>query len=480
VAARSVASNVTGSIAAHHHSWGCFAAAERLCYDGIGYGYDHPYWRWEALRITSSTKARIMLTIDLETARRFILGKQGLWPGRRWQGDLGTVAAMTAIEYLQLDPLQILARSQDITLYSRVLDYTPGLWETVAYEQRQFFDWGGWLAARPMAELPYWRVVMARERAGGPDCDAHIHQMGQEHALAIAEMRAILQERGLVNNRDFAMAARTRTNNYRGRKDSALALYYLWRIGEVMTHHRENFERVYALTTAVAPPHFLAESDAAAVDRFLVQKEVSFAGLARLNRTSDAWQRGVPFSQLKPILATLLAEEVLVEVRVEGWKALHYALHRDVPLLDALRAGQIPPAWAPLATTTTEEVTFLAPLDPVSARGRAKALFDFDYVWEVYKPVQQRKFGYYTLPVLWGDRLVARFDSKLDRTTNTFVILGLWLEDATLGTDTAFAVALARGFARFITFLGAGKLDATLIDAPLLRQQLIQSTKEFL
>ena len=82
-----------------------------------------------------------------------------------------------------------------------------------------------------------------------------------------------------------------------------------------------------------------------------------------------------------------------------------------------------------METTTTEEVVFLAPLDHVSARGRAKILFGFDYVWEVYKPEHQRKFGYYTLPVLWGDRLVARFDSKLDRTTNTFVILGLWLED---------------------------------------------------
>jgi uncharacterized protein YcaQ len=123
-----------------------------------------------------------------------------------------------------------------------------------------------------------------------------------------------------------------------------------------------------------------------------------------------------------------------------------------------------------LETTTTEEVVFLAPLDHVSARGRAKVLFGFDYVWEVYKPEHQRRFGYYTLPVLWGDRLVARFDSKLDRTTNTFVILGLWLEDEALGTDEAFAEALARGFARFVRFLGASKLDATAIREPLLRQ----------
>ena len=67
-----------------------------------------------------------MLTITIETARRFILGKQGLWPGRRWRGIEGTEQAMRAMEYLQLDPLHIIARSQDITLHSRVLAYTPG------------------------------------------------------------------------------------------------------------------------------------------------------------------------------------------------------------------------------------------------------------------------------------------------------------------------------------------------------------------
>ena len=102
-------------------------------------------------------------------------------------------------------------------------------------------------------------------------------------------------------------------------------------------------------------------------------------------------------------------------------------------------------------------------------------MFDFDYVWEVYKPADKRKFGYYTLPILWGDRLVGRFDSKLDRTTNTFVILGFWLEDEALGTDEAFAEALARGFARFVAFLGADKMDATAINEPLLRGHVVAS-----
>jgi len=413
-----------------------------------------------------------MIRIDLVTARRFILGKQGLWPGRRWHGLEGVQQAMRAMEYLQLDPLQIIARSHDIQLHSRVLAYSPGMWEQAAYQQRQFFDWGGWLAVRPMDELPCWRLVMRREADGNPDHDARIHQMGREHAAAIAEMRTILQERGVVSNRDFSMATRTRTQSYRGRKDSALALYFMWRTGEVMIHHRENFEHVYALTETVAPAHLLYEASEAEVDRFLIKKEIGFAGLARLNRTQDAYFRGAPLGRAQHIREALLAEGEICEVQVEGWKALHCALSCDAEVLGELSAGRLPQAWKPLAATTLEEAVFLAPLDPVSARGHAKVLFGFDYAWEVYKPVHQRKYGYYTLPVLWGERLVARFDSKLDRTANTFVILGFWLEDQALADDEAFAEALAGGLASFVAFLGASKLDANAVSEPLLRQRM--------
>ncbi len=413
-----------------------------------------------------------MLTIDRDIARRFILGKQGLWPGRRWRGAKGTEQAMRAMEYLQLDPLQVIARSQDIQLHSRVLGYTPGAWEDAAYRKRKFFDWGGWLAARPMEELPHWRVIMHRERDGGPDVDPRIRRMGREHAAAIAEMLAILRERGTVSNRDFQMATRTRTQSYRGRKDSALALYYLWRTGDVMTHHRENFERVYALAESVAPASLVRESDEAEADRFLVLKEIAFFGLARLARTGDSFHRGLPFSKGKRILESLLTDGAIIEVQVEGWKHVQLALADDAKLLRDLCAGRVPKTWKPLEATTTDEVVFLAPLDHVSARGRAKIVFDFDYVWEVYKPGHQRKFGYYTLPILWGDRLVGRFDSKLDRASNTFVILGLWLEDNALAKDDAFAEALARGFARFTTFLGASKMDARAVQQPPLRRRL--------
>ena len=410
-----------------------------------------------------------MITIDIETARRFILGKQGLWPGRRWRGPIGTEQAMRTMEYLQLDPLQIIARSQDISLFSRVINYKPELWENAAYKQRKFFDWGGWLAARSMDELPYWRVVMHRERDGGYG-DSRIRQMAKEHAKAIVEVRAILKDRGTVGNRDFEAADRKKTQSYRGRKDSSLALYYLWRIGDVMTHHRERFERVYALTENVAPKELIFEKTQEEADRFLIRKEISFGGITRIQRTGDSYGRGEPDRAAKKLLEGMLADGEIIEVKVEGLKAIQFALADDAKVITDLSAGRIPKAWKPLDTTTNEETVFLAPLDHVSARGRAKDLFGFDYVWEVYKPEHQRKFGYYVLPVLWGDRLVARFDSKLDRTTNTFIVFGLWLEDKSLAKDVAFAEALGRGFARFVNFLGAEKMDVKAISHPLLRK----------
>src|SRR4051812_18918860 len=105
------------------------------------------------------------MDISLVTARRYILGRQGLWPGRRWQGMAGTERAMRAMEHLQLDPLTIVTRAHDLMLQARVIGYRPDDWAVLTYERRRFFDWGGWLAVRPIEELPHWRGVV--QRGGG-------------------------------------------------------------------------------------------------------------------------------------------------------------------------------------------------------------------------------------------------------------------------------------------------------------------------
>jgi uncharacterized protein YcaQ len=406
-------------------------------------------------------------TLCITAARRFILGKQGLWPGRRWHGSAGTEQAMRAVEHLQLDPLVVVARSHDLMLHSRVSAYQPDGWAALAYQERKFFDWGGWLAVRPMDELPHWRVLMRRER------EAPVwRQFAHDHAAVIDEMRAVLRAREVVRNRDFAMHTRARVTSYRGRKDSALALHYLWRMGEAMTHHRDRFERVYARTERVAPTHLLGESSDAEADHFFIKKLLAFYGLSPLTSLGDWLKRPIRPTEMQRRRKAMLENGEIVAVHVDGWKAPHYALAADAPLLDTLSSGGVPQAWHPQDTTTQDEVTFLAPLDPVSARGRARQVFDFDYVWEVYKPAPQRTWGYYTLPVLWSDRLVARLDPKLDRTTNTLVVCGWWLEEQATGTDAQFAEALAHGVTRFMQFLGARRLDVHKITPPRLRKRL--------
>jgi len=409
----------------------------------------------------------VTLEIPLEVARRFILGKQGLWPGRRWRDLAGTEQAMRAIEQLQLDPLVLLARAHDLILHARVLDYHPEDWAKLTYDQRRFFDWGGWLAVRPMDELPHWRVLMRRE-LDQPNWIA----FQKEHGPAIAEMRQVLAERGTVSNREFAAGTRLRVDNYRGRKDSALALHFLWRIGDAMIHHRDGFERVYALTESIAPTELIYETDPDVADDYLMLKLVAADGLAPMRTVGSFMRRKVSPTELAEWRRSKVERGELIEARVEGWRAPQVAVAGDEPLIRELLDGRTPAAWRPLGATTEEEATFLAPLDPVSARGRAKDLFGFHYVWEIYKPVELRRYGPYTLPILWGDRLVGRFDARMDRPTSTLVMNGLWLEDDGLGRDDTFAEAMRRGMARLIVFLEAGRIDARAVPQRTLRAAL--------
>ena len=370
---------------------------------------------------------------------------------------------MRVLEHLQLDPLLVMGRAQDLILQARVVDYHVDGWARPTYERRRFFDWGGWLAVRPMEELPYYRSRMRRDRER-----AHWLEVEAEHRDAIEEMRTVLRERRLVANRDFAMATRKRTDSYRGRKDSAVALYYLWRIGEAMVHHRERFERVYTRTEAVVPARFLRDiPDDAEADDYLWRKDVAFDGLTSF--TGLLQEERAPHAAWRR--AAIDAGDI-IEIRVDGWRKPRWALAEDIGHLRTLEAGRVPRGWRPLGPTTTEEATFLSPLDPVSARKRAGELFGFDYIWEVYTPAPKRRFGYYALPVLWGDRLVARFDGRFEPSTRTLRILGLWLEDEALAGDDAFIEAFARGMRRFRGYLEASCIDLAGVPQSAIRRWL--------
>ncbi|NQU29728.1 MAG: winged helix DNA-binding domain-containing protein [Anaerolineae bacterium] len=179
-------------------------------------------------------------------------------------------------------------------------------------------------------------------------------------------------------------------------------------------------------------------------------------------------------------IAALYEEKVIAPVEIEGSKERWMVLARDLPLLEELESGRTPAGWTPLGPSTQDEVTFVAPLEIVSARGRAKQVFDFEYIWEVYKPVAERRWGYYVLPILYGDDLVARLDPKLDRTTMTLQIKGFWHEEDAPVNDPAFADALGKGLVRFANFVEAKQVEIDTIKPKKLQNHIRKYLKNTL
>ncbi|MEW6405344.1 MAG: crosslink repair DNA glycosylase YcaQ family protein [Chloroflexota bacterium] len=411
-----------------------------------------------------------MDSISKLTYRRFLLGKQGLWPGRRFKGTRGVEAALCQMDLLQLDPLNIVARSQDIAMYGRVLDYKPEYLYKMAYEQRKAFDYGGWLCMYPMNEFPYWRLHMKHREQKGLRWESYTHPPDEMLQFILRELEA----NGPLGNRDFE-GNRVKAWSYRGRKESSIALFYLWLIGRVMISNRKGFNRIYDLTERVVPDQFNYAASESETEDFFGLKSISHLGIAREStwRTNLASfiHRDVSREEARQRIERLIEQGLVVRINVEGSKEGYLILNGGQAHLAALEAGRIPKEWKHVGPSTEEEVTFLAPLDMVSARGRARKVFDFEYTWEVYKPVHQRRWGYYTLPILYGDDLVARLDPKMDRKTGTLHILGFWLEDDA-PKDGAFATALGNGLKRFADMAGAKKVDVSAIKSVKLRAEV--------
>ncbi len=407
-----------------------------------------------------------LFTITVPTMRRFILGKQGLWPGRRWQGKAGAAQAIREIGAVQIDPLVVVARNHDLKLHSRVAGYESEHLNELLYHDRQFFDYGGLLQIYPMEELPYWKIHMQRHTS-----EEWWHEFMGSNQTLVDDVRAEIRARGPLGHRD--LKGTTRVESYRARKDTGLAMYYLWRVGELMTAGRRGFDRLYDFAENIAPAEYLKSASEMDAEAYFIRKALQMDGLPRFSewRSGFAYfvRRSITAAEMKERIGTLVEAGEVMPVKVEGKKDLHYTLTSNLLLLEALERGQIPAAWTTLDTTTETEVNFLAPLDPVSARGRASKLFDFEYKWEIYTPVEKRKWGYYVLPILYGHNLVGRMDVKLDRSTKTLLVKGFWLEDPITGKDAAFAVALARGLIRFTHFHGVTRLDAQVIRPASLR-----------
>ena len=420
----------------------------------------------------------VPLSISKVSQRQFILGKQGLYPGRRWQGKTGVCEALHAGCMVQIDPLTVVAHNHDIVLYGRVLDYCPADLQAVLYTDRLFFDYGGAITLHPMEELPYWRVVMARKQG-----ELRRVQFATEHADVVEMVHRTISNRGPLSVRDFAITDQARTGltkgTFRSGKAVNQALYYLWIAGDLMTHSRKGLEYVYDLRERISPASLDQVATAEEADAFFAIKTLQTGGMLSAqewkNWFAGTIQRPVSTGEASARLETLLKERKIVPVVLqEDPKTQHFLLAEDLPLLESLHMGTLPAAWQPLTTSTHDEMILLAPLDIVSTRGRALPLFDFEYVWEVYKPQAKRRWGYYTLPILYQDTLVARTDLRLERDTKTLVVKGFWLEDH-IEASAPFITALVYAFKRFMQFVEAEQLDATALSPILLREKVEQS-----
>ncbi len=415
-----------------------------------------------------------MNTISKQTFRRFLLASQALWPGPRFEGIRGAESALNTMHALQLDPLTMVARSQDIAMYGRVLDYKPAHLHTLAYEQRKAFDYGAWLAMYPMQEFPHWRAVMPRVQS-----HSRLVEFKKKFPNAMREVQAALRDNGPMSNRDFT-GEKLQYWSYRGRKETSLALFYSWLLGDVMITSRKGFDRIYDLCERVVPKEYNKIAGIKDAEDFFARKSIAFLGTMREKRFRISWEDAIkrkvsPKEETKK-LAEMYEQNVIAALHVEGIKEKLITLAENIPHLEELESGRIPKEWKPAGPSTQDEVTLLAPLEIVSARGRAREVFDFEYIWEVYKPVHQRRWGYYTLPILYGDDLVARLDPKLDRKTGTLHILGFWLEDDA-PKDAAFVDALAKGLMRFAKMIDAKKVDLSGVKPVKLRMHLKQSIK---
>ena len=393
------------------------------------------------------------------TVRRFILGCQGLWPGRRSAGRPGARRALHQSSLVQIDPLSVVGRSHDLALHARVWDYRPEHLDHLLYTSREFFDYGGTLYVLPMGELPYWRVHMARRAA-----EEKSRAFAAEHRPLLEALREDVASRGTVASRDYA--GRRRRGTFRSDKDAARALRHLWLTGELMTHGRRGFERLYALRRDVAPVEVQHAATADEADDFFARKALALLGLATARDWAQrfrhlARRRADPDGERRR-LDELLTSGAAARTQIGDGPA-HYLPRERAEQLEAVRSGSVPRAWRIPRADTLTEATFLAPLEFVTARGRAAKWFGFDYVWEVYKPAAKRRWGYYVMPILHGDRLVGRADLRMDRAARTLIVPHLWLERSASAQDADLVRAIGLGLRRLAEWAGGDyvQIDAT-------------------
>jgi uncharacterized protein YcaQ len=379
-----------------------------------------------------------------QQARRFLLAKHGLWPPRALSGTDGVLAVFDRLACIQFDPLNIVARNADLVLQSRVADYRPEMLHELAYDGRQLYDyWDKMMAYLPMRDWPKFALSRARWRQ-------HHSQRLTDLGEYVDTILGAIRERGPMCSLDFDEQHDVgwKTDWRWGQMKAAKALLeMLGDTGELMVSHRQGARRYYDLAERVVPagireqPRLLDEQ---AYQRWRLSRRCQGVGLVGPAIGGSVWTGVGKAPERTAAINELVAAGQMAPVRIEADHRTYHMLTLDLPFLDQARA-----------TSPKPQVVILAPLDNLMwPRQFIERLFGFKYRWEVYKPVNERQYGYYVLPVLFGDRFVARFDAKLDRIDHTLHVLS-WHWEPGESSTAEFLTALREALTHFCEFLGA-------------------------
>jgi uncharacterized protein YcaQ len=369
-------------------------------------------------------------------ARRIALAAQGFTDRPHATPSMRTFdRTLQRTGVLQVDSVNVLQRAHYMPLYSRMGPYDVDLLRraTERRPRRLVEYWAHVQALMPVDLWPLMRHRMERYRS----------ERGKWGFTADADLEpqvlAAVHDRGPVTARDleeeFSTGPRTKENWGWNWSESRKVLDYLYLVGDVAIAGRNSqFEVLYDLPERVLPAAVLAAPTPTPQEAVteLVRRAARSHGVASGNCLADYYRLRLQPASGRPSVKVAVEELVeageLTPVKVQGWKRQAY-LHRDARLPRRVAAR-----------------TLLSPFDPVVwERDRAEALFDFFYRIEIYVPAEKRLHGYYVLPFLLGDRLVARVDLKADRAGSVLVVPGAFAEShAPEETAEELAVELRR------------------------------------
>jgi uncharacterized protein YcaQ len=326
--------------------------------------------------------------------------------------------------------------------------------DELLYDRRAVYEtYNKGLSLVPTAELPWYRATWDQNHA------AHAGGTFDEHAPLVEELLERIRTGGPMSSTDIAPRAAIDWY-WRPTNPVRAILEALAEAGILGLARRDGNRRIYDLAERLFPPELLAKRpppDEQLRHRLLSRYRAH--GLLGTGGQAELWMGTARAAADRQAgREALVAAGRLVPVEVEGVRGQRFVPAEAVPSLDQAehevldgRDGR--PAGA------DPGVTFLAPLDPLMwDRDLARRLFGFDYVWEVYVPEAKRRWGYYVLPVLYGDRLVGRIEPRIDRRTGTLRVLGLWWEDGFDPLDAAahpgFVPAMAAAVRAHLEFGG--------------------------